>query len=86
MKLLFYLFTVSVNKSGGSYNTIDDPYVRICVLNKVKNINVKVFNLILGANETKFLVQHESCECKCGLNESVCNSKQKWNHNECDVC
>ena len=27
-------------------------------------------------NETRFLV-------KCGLNESVCNSKGKWNHDEC---
>ena len=27
-------------------------------------------------NETRFLVQHESCEYKCVLNESVCNSKQ----------
>ena len=27
-----------------------------------------------------FLVQHESCECKCRLNENVCNSKEKWNH------
>ena len=23
------------------------------------------------------------CECKCGLNESVCKKKKKWNHNEC---
>ena len=30
---------------------------------------------------TRFLVQHESC--KFGLNKSVCNSKQKWSHNEC---
>ena len=28
-------------------------------------------------NETRFLAQHELRECKCGLNESVCNSKQK---------
>ena len=27
--------------------------------------------------------QYESCECKCKLNESVCNSKQKWNHDGC---
>ena len=32
-------------------------------------MNVKVFNLILGVNETRFLVQHESCEGKCGLNK-----------------
>ena len=28
-------------------------------------------------------MQHESCECKCGLNESVCNSNQKLHPNEC---
>ena len=52
-------------------------------MNKVQNMNVKVFNLISGTNKTKFLVQHELGECKCGLNESICNSKQKWNHDEC---
>ena len=29
------------------------------------------------------LVQHKSCDKKCGLNESVCNSKQKQNHDDC---
>ena len=27
----------------------------------------------------RFFVHHESCECKCRLNERVCNSKQKLN-------
>ena len=31
-----------------------------------------------GVNETRFLVQYKSCECKCGLNERVCDSDQKW--------
>ena len=44
---------------------------------------VKVFNFMSGVNETRFLVQHGSCECKLGLNESLCNSKQKWNNNKC---
>ena len=35
-----------------------------------------------GVNETRFLVDQKSCEHKCGLNESVCNSKQKLNHDE----
>ena len=34
-------------------------------------------------NETRFLVQHESGEFKCVINKNACNSKQKWNHNEC---
>ena len=46
-------------------------------------MNMKVFSLVLGVNETRFIVQHKSCKCKCGLNESVCNSKQKWNRGEC---
>ena len=35
-----------------------------------------------GVSESRFLVQNESCQCKCGINESVHNSKQKWNHNK----
>ena len=46
-------------------------------------MNVKIFNLISRVNEKRFLVQHEFCESKCRLNESVCNSKQKWNYDEC---
>ena len=74
---LFYLVTVSVDNCNGSCNTINDSYAWVCVSNKVKNMNVEVYNLMSGVNETRFLVQHESCDCKCVLNKSVCNSKQK---------
>ena len=46
-------------------------------------MNVKVFNLMSRVNETRFLVQHESCECKYRLNGNVCILKQKWNHDKC---
>ena len=36
-----------------------------------------------GVKYTRFLVQHELIECKYGLIESVCSSKQKLNHDEC---
>ena len=36
---------------------------------------VKVFHLIPVVNETRFLVQHESCDCKCQLNENVYKNK-----------
>ena len=77
----FYLFTVSGNKCGGSCNTIDGLYAQVCAQNKTKNTNFKVFDLKAGINGTGFLVHHESCECKCGLNESACHLKQKWGHN-----
>ena len=41
MKLLFYSFTVSVNKCGGSCHIIDDPYPPVCAPNKVKSVNIK---------------------------------------------
>ena len=45
-----------------SVQGVDDPYVRVCFPNKIKNMNLKVFNLMLRVNEKRFLVQHESCE------------------------
>ena len=44
---IYYPFCFSVNKCIGSCNTIDNPYAQTCVPNKVKNMNLKVFNLIL---------------------------------------
>ena len=77
MKLFFYSFTVSFSKCGGRSNTIDDSYARVCVPDKVKNMNVKIFKTMPRVNKTRFLTEYEPCECKCGLNKSVCNSKQK---------
>ena len=57
---LFYPFPVSVNKRGASCNTIDGSYAQVCAPNKVKDMNVKVFNLKLEVNETRFVIQHES--------------------------
>ena len=28
---------------------------------------------------------HKTCKCKCRLNSSVCNNKQRWNKNKC-IC
>ena len=36
----------------------------------MKNMNGRIFSLMSGINEKRFLVQHGSCESKCGLNES----------------
>ena len=40
---------------------------------------------MLGENEIKFLVQHQLRVRKYRSNESVFNSKQKWNHNGMSV-
>ena len=46
-------------------------------------MNVKVFNLISRTNETRYIKWHETCKCKCRLDASVCNNKQRWNEDKC---
>ena len=76
---LFYPYNVLVNKCSGSCNKLDDPMAKICVPNIIKNVNVKVYNVLMRLNETRNVLWHESCKCVCRLNSSVCNSKQIWN-------
>ena len=73
---LFYLYNVLVNKCTGSCNTLDDPIVRICVPNIIKNVNIKVYNFLIRLNEARNVSWHESCKYVCLLNLSVCNNKQ----------
>ena len=39
-------FSIETSKYGGSCNNINCPYAKICVRDVVKNLNVKVFNLM----------------------------------------
>ena len=80
---VFYPFSINVNKCSGSCNIINDPYAKLCVLDTIKNINVKVFNLMSFSNQTKHIEWHETCKCKCRLDATVCNNKQRWNEDKC---
>ena len=42
----------------------------------IKDLNVKVFNLMSRTNETRHVKWHEMLKCKCRLDASVCNNKQ----------
>ena len=66
-----------------SDNNINNPYSKLCVPNVIKNINVKLFNLMSRTNETRHIECHETCECRCRLDASVCNNKQRWNEDKC---
>ena len=74
---------VFVNKYSGSCNYINDSYAKLCVPDVVKNINIKIFNLMSGINETRHVSWHETCTCKCRLDASVFNNKQRWNYDKC---
>ena len=80
---VFYPLSIKISKGSGSCNNINDAYAKICVPDVVKNIKVKVFNLISRTNETRHMKWHEICKCKCRLDASVCNNKQRWNNDKC---
>ena len=54
-ELVFYPFSIKVNKCSRSCKDINDPYAKLCVPNIVKNINGKVFNLISRNNQTRYI-------------------------------
>ena len=80
---IFYPFSIKTNKCSGNCNNINDTYARICVPDTVKNLNVKVFNLMSRTNETRHIKWHETCKYICRLNEIICNNKQKWTKDKC---
>ena len=80
---LFYPYSIQINKCIGSCNNVNDPYAKLCVPDVVKNMNVKVFNLTSRTNETRHIMGHETCKCKCRLDTSVCNNEQRWNNDKC---
>ena len=74
---IFYPFSIKINKCSGNCNNINNPYAKVCVPDVIKDLNVKVLNLISRTNETRFVKWHESCKCICRLDGVICNSKQR---------
>ena len=80
---IFYPFSIKINKCSGNCNNINNPYAKICVPDIIKDLNVKVLNLMSRTNETRFIKWHETCRCVSRLDGITCNSKQRWTENKC---
>ena len=80
---VFYQYSIKVNKCSESCNGVNDPYAKLCVPDIIKNINVRVFNLMQRINETKHTILHKTCKCVCKLPASVSNSRQIYNEDKC---
>ena len=50
---VFFPFSIKTSKCSGSCNSINDLYTNMCVPDVVKNLNLKVFNLVSRTNETR---------------------------------
>ena len=67
----------------GCCNTLNDLPNKVSTPNKTEDLNLSVFNMITGINESKTLTKHISCECKCRFDGRKCNSEQWWNKGKC---
>ena len=79
----YYPFAVKLDRCVGSCNTLNDLSNKVCVPNKTEDLNLSVFNMITGINESKTLTKHISCECKCKFDGRKYNSDQWWNNDKC---
>ena len=50
---MFFSFSIKTSKCSGSCNSINNPYAKLCVPDVVKNLNVNLFNVVSGNNETR---------------------------------
>ena len=80
---VFFPFSIKTSRCSGSCNHFNDLYAKICIPNVLKYLNVKVFKLMSRTNETRHTKWHEACTCKCRLDSSVCNNKERWNNDKC---
>ena len=56
---------------------------KVCVTNETEDLNLHVFNMIIGINESKTLKKHIPCKCECKFDGRDFNSNQKWNNYNC---
>ena len=80
---VFYPFSIKTSKCSGNCNNVNDPYAKVCVPDDIKDLKVKVFNLMSRTNETRHIKWHETCKCIRRLNAIICNNKQHWNNDKC---
>ena len=59
------------------YRTLNDLSKKICVPNKTVDLNLSVFNMITGINESETLTKHIACKYKTNFYGRKLNSNRK---------
>ena len=70
-------------KCSRNCNNITNPYAKVCVPDIIKNVTVKIFDLMALTDKTKQVIFHESCKWICRLAPIVCSKKQRFNEDKC---
>ena len=76
-------FAVNLDRSLGGCNTLNNLPNNVCVPNKTEDLNLSMFNMITGINESKTFTKHISRECEYKFDGRKCNPNQKWNNDKC---
>ena len=79
----YYPFAVKLDGCDRSSNTLNDLSNRVYVSKKTEDLNITVFNMITGINESKTLTKHITYECKCRFDGRKCNSDEWWKKDKC---
>ena len=58
IELQYYPFGVNLDWCVESCNTLNDLCNKVCVPNKTEDLNLSVFNIITGINESEILTTH----------------------------
>ena len=67
----YYPFSVKLDRCVGSCNTINDLSNKLCVPSKTEDLDLSLFNIVTGINESKTLTKHIPCECKSRFNQKM---------------
>ena len=78
----YYPFAVKLDRCIGSCNTLNGLSIKVCIPNKTEDLNLGVFNMITGINESKTLTKHK-CRCECKKID-VCEKDYVWNLATCN--
>ena len=76
----YYAFSIKLHRCVGSSNTLNELSNKVCTPNKAEDLNLSVFNMITGINESTKLTKRISCECKYKPDGTKCHSNQWWNN------
>ena len=58
----YYPFSVKLDRCAGGCNILNDLSNKVCVPYKTDDLNLSVFNMFTGINESKVLKKHISSE------------------------
>ena len=71
-ELHYYPFAVNLDRCAESSNIHDDLSHEVCVPDETEDLNLHVFNMIIGINKSRTLTKYISCDCECKFDDRKC--------------